>query len=197
MKQLSLLLLLLLSTACTPPVQQVKPYTYYTLDLQRFTNKAGTTAYDYVKIDLPHISSKHLSENIIYTSKPFEQNSYLQSKWKEPLTIMLQKWLVQSIDDMKLFKGVIRAASRAKVALILESDIVRFEHVLYRNEVDITIRVILIDYKLRNIIKQKRFNYKVKVAQASAKSAVESFNQALEQFNVELYKWLNEKNPIT
>jgi len=193
-KQAGIFFLILLMLGCTPSVKQTQPHHYYTLQYQQSQNKADKPVYGFVKVDLPHISSKHMTENITYAPQPFEKNSYSQSKWKEPLTIIFQEWLVQSIADMNLFKGVIRVSSRANVSLMLETDIVKFEHLLYSNEVNVVLRVILIQYNQRKIIKEKLFNYRIKVTQASAKSAVISFNHALKQFDKELYQWLNQRH---
>lgn len=189
-KPILLVIMLIITSGCTPSVNQVEPYNYYTLQYQHSANKAAKPLYDFVKIDLPHTSSKRMTENIVYSEKPYQKNSYSQNKWKEPLPVMFQEWLVQSIDEMNLFKGVLRVASRANVPLMLETDIVKFEHVLYKNEVDISLRVILIQYNKRHILQQKLFNYRIKVAQPSAESAVIAFNNALIEFDRDLYQWL-------
>ncbi|MCP3851996.1 MAG: hypothetical protein GY694_17430 [Gammaproteobacteria bacterium] len=191
--QLSLILLLIglfLISACTPSIKKIDPHKYYTLYFQDSENKAATPIYDFVKVDLPHAPTNHMTTSILYSENLFQRNSYSQSKWKEPLPTMLQEWLVQSINNMNLFSGVIRVASRANVPLMLETDIVKFEHATYNNEVNVSLRVILIQYAKRKVIKQRLFNYKIKVDQASAESAVHAFNIALQQFNNELYLWL-------
>ncbi len=195
-----------LTAGCTPSVNKVDPLKYYTLHYHSTEHsteyntehstevKADKAIYDFVKVDLPHISTKHMTESIIYSKKPFQKNSYSQSHWKEPLPIMLQEWMAQSINNSKLFKGVIRVASRANVPLMLETDIVKFEHIVYKDRVNVSLRVILIQYKQRKIIKHKLFNYQVKVEDASAEGAVLSFNEALKQFNQDLFLWLKNKD---
>ncbi len=186
---------LLISTiACTPSINQVKPQTFYSLPFQIDhnipTSHTKVTNYDFIKIDLPHISSNSMQQNIIYANQPFEKNSYSQSKWKESLASMIQQWLVQSIDQTGLFKGVIRVNSRARVPLILETDVVEFEHHTYDNSVHVSFRIILIENRTRKIVKQKLFNYQVIVTENSAHGAVVAFNSVLKQFNHELYLWL-------
>jgi ABC-type uncharacterized transport system auxiliary subunit len=193
MKIVSLLIPLLFISACTPSVNQVDPYKFYTLNYQGSARQNTQPIYDFVKIDLPHVSTKHITENILYSKKSFEQNSYSQSKWKEPLAVMLQSWLVQSMENSYLFKGVIRAASRANVPLIIETDIVKFEHIIYQDEVHVALKVVLIQYNQRKILKQKLFNYHIKVAHPSAEESVISFNQSLIQFDKDLSLWLKEK----
>ncbi len=185
------ILALLFTAGCTPSINKVAPLKYYTLHFQNNDHKVDKAIYDFVKVDLPHISTKHMTESIIYSKQPFQKNSYSQSRWKEPLPVMLQEWMVQSINNTKLFKGVIRVASRANVPLMLETDIVKFEHIIFKNEVDISLRVILIEYKQRKIIKHKLFNYHLKVKEASAESAILSFNEALKQFDQDLFLWLS------
>jgi len=79
---------------CTPSVNQIKPQKYYTLSFKHSEKPAvpgSEVSYDFVKVDLPHISTKHMTQNIIYSNAPFQKDSYSQSKWKEPLPIMLQE----------------------------------------------------------------------------------------------------------
>ncbi|MCU7836317.1 MAG: membrane integrity-associated transporter subunit PqiC [gamma proteobacterium symbiont of Taylorina sp.] len=182
---------------CLPAVNHVPSYEYYTLSFQNGDNplllKNNKPAYGFVKVDLPHISSKHMTKAIIYSENSLQKNAYSQSEWKEPLPIMLQEWMVQSIEQTGLFEGVIRTASRANVPLLLETDIVKFEHVLYENMIHMALRVILIRYDKRKIIKQKLFSYKIPVEKVSASGAVRAFNRALIQFNSDLYQWLNIK----
>jgi len=193
---LSILFISIYLSGCLPSVNQVPSLEYYSLSYQADNNslsaKNNSPVYGFVKVDLPHISSKHMTEAIIYSENSLQKNAYSQSEWKEPLPIMLQEWMVQSIEQTGLFQGVIRTASRANVPLMLETDIVRFEHILYENQIQMTLRVILIQYDKRQILKQKLFSYKVPVEKASAGGAVQSFNKALTQFNLDLYHWLNQ-----
>lgn len=189
------ILILVLLIGCTPPIKNNTSINYYTLQSHSFENgseyQANNPIYGFVKVDLPHISTKHMTESIVYSDKPFEKNTYSQSEWKEPLPILFQEWMVQSIDEMNLFKGVMRLASRANVHLVLETDIVKFEHIVYKNEVNVALKVILIKYNKREILKQKLFKYRQKVENASAHAAVISFNEVLKQFDKDLYIWLS------
>ena len=170
-----------------------KSTNYYMLDFNAAPETvAKQTQYDYIKIDIPYISSTHTTESILYSDGQYKQDAYSQSEWMVALPALLQNWLIQSLDHMQLYKGVMRAATRANIPLILETDIVRFEHVVYENAVVVTLRISILDYTTRSIIKQKTFQYKQTVAQQSAVGAVTAFNGVLEQFNVDLFRWLSK-----
>ena len=186
-------IVIFLLAGCTPSINK-NTVEYYTLHSNTFGNGSVHSTekpiYDFVKIDLPHISTRHTTKSIVYSEKPFKKNSYLKSEWKDPLPILLQEWLVQSINEMNLFKGVIRVSSRANVPLMLETDIVQFEHLSYKDEVNVAIRIILLQYDNRKILRQKLFSYRKKVTNPSAHDAVVSFNTVLNQFNEDLFLWL-------
>jgi ABC-type uncharacterized transport system auxiliary subunit len=146
--------------------------------------------YDFIKVDIPNFSSKHNTESIIYTNNAFELDRYSQSEWIDPLPLLLQEWFLQSFENSHLFKGVMRATSRAKVSLFLESDIIKFQHNVKNNVVEVSLRLTLLDYKSRKIVKHKIFNYQQSVAHSSAKDAVIAFNEVLIQLDKDIYSWL-------
>lgn len=191
LKHVFYLFCLVLLTACASNSQPV--IDYYTIEfLPPGLNSAADARYGFVKVDQPHLSTRHTTEAIIYSDKPYHQDIYIQSQWKEPLPVQLQEWLVQSLDHMGLFTGVMRVSSRAKVPLLLESDIVSFEHLVYRNEIHVSIHMTLLEYGSRKIIKHRVFEYRNPVPEAAAGPAVVAFNQALEQFYNDLYQWLQD-----
>lgn len=185
------LLCLILLSGCASNSQPV--IDFYTIEFRPPENvRVTSTRFGFVKVDQPHLSTKHTTEAIIYSDRPYQQDIYIRSQWKEPLPVQLQEWLVQSLDYMGLFKGVMRVSSRAKVPLLLESDIVSFEHLVYRNEIHVSIHMTLLEYGSRKIIKHRVFEYRKPVPEAAAGPAVVAFNQTLEQFYYDLFQWLQD-----
>jgi len=167
-----------------------QPIKHYSLPYIENSKQLQNPHYPYLKIDIPNFSSQHNTEAIVYTSNQFELDRYSLSEWKEPLPILLQEWLLQSLQSSGLFSGVMRITSRAKVSLILESDIIKFQHNLKKQSVEVVLRLTLLDYPSRKIIKYKVFKYQQAVPTAIAKAAVNSFNQILLNLDQDIYSWL-------
>jgi ABC-type uncharacterized transport system auxiliary subunit len=94
------------------------------------------------------------------------------------------------MQNSHLFSGVMRTTSRAKVSLFMESDIIKFQHSINKGGVDVLLRVTLLEYPSRKIIKNKIFKYQQPVSIASAKEAVNSFNLILNKLDQDLFTWL-------
>ncbi len=190
---LSLLLVSLL-TACITASQTIQAISHYSLIYQaQQKNKTSISPiFDYVKVDRPSFSSQHSTEGIIYSNSPYQLDVYSLNVWQKPLTILFQDWLLQSLEDSQLFTGIMRVTSRSKVSLFLESDIVKFQHNVKQNNVEVDIRLTLLDYNSRNIIKHQRFYYQQKTSSNNAKGAVDTFNQILKIFAQDMFAWLKE-----
>lgn len=177
-------------TGCASNIrnQQIQ---YFSLPYVENSRQLIQSQYPFLKVDIPNFSSKHNTEAIVYTSNEFELYRYSLSEWKEPLPILLQEWLLQSLQYNHLFTGVMRSTSRAKVSLFLESDIIKFQHNIKNQTIDVLLRLTLLDYPSRKIIKYKVFKYQQPVSSPLAKEAVYSFNQILIKLDQDIYSWLS------
>ncbi len=181
------LLITLISCASNSNNKTIQRYSLqYDKNLQQPVNNK----YQFLKVDIPNFSSNHNVVAIIYTNNKFELDSYSQSEWKEPLPLLLQEWFLQSFENSQLFKGVMRATSRAKVSLFLESDIIKFQHNVKKQVVEVSLRLTLLDYHSRKIVKHQIFHYQQNVLDSSAKDAVEAFNLVLRKLDKDIYNWL-------
>jgi ABC-type uncharacterized transport system auxiliary subunit len=183
---------LLLLSSCGSLMSQREPISYYRLshgDIDRSLT-AEAPAYDFVKVDLPHLTTTHAADAILYSAALYQQDAYSKSQWSVALPTMLQGWLIETLSSTGLFKGVIRSASRAHASHLIETDIIRFEHVVYQSKAAIALRISLLDLKHRRLIKQKVFRYQLPLDEQSAGSAVRAFNRLMLQFNRDLFLWL-------
>ena len=191
MLRISFLLSLLLMLGGCASNQNQAPGRHFSLSYMASQNRAEQAQYSYLKVDMPNFSSKHNTEAIVYSSKTHQLDRYAHSEWKEPLPTLLQEWLLQSMERSNLFTGVMRGTSRAKVSMFLESDIIRFQHNLKQQSVEVSLRLTLLDYNSRKIIRHKIFNYQHAVSIPSAEGAVDSFNQILKKLDHDLFFWLS------
>jgi ABC-type uncharacterized transport system auxiliary subunit len=166
------------------------PNNYYTLQYVNTSKPAAQKYKEILKIDFPHAPSNLMGKRIIYAANPYESAYYIKNRWAEPLPAMLQDWIIQSIEDAGLYKAVVRSSSRVATDLILESDIVSFEHRLETKSVVVSIRLNLIKNDNNKIVKSKLFSYEESVENADASSAVKAFNEALKLFKKDVVLWL-------
>lgn len=169
------------------------PNNYYTLSYVKDSKKEVHSSSDILKVDMPHAPLNLIGKRIVYAKNPYESAHYVKNRWDQPLPAMLQDWIIRSVENAKLYKAVVRSTSRVRTDLILESDIVSFEHRLDSKSVVISIRMNLIDSKTNKIIKSKLFSYEQSVAHADANSAVIAFNKALKLFDNDMSRWLEKK----
>lgn len=167
---------------------------YYALPYVESSNVAFNSkkVEKYLKVALPHFSTQQNTKAILYTAENLEQARYIKSEWKESLPVLLQEWLLQAIGKLNRYKGVMRLTSRAKVRSLLESDIIKFHHLVKQKKVEVSLRLTLLDYNSRKVIKHGVFNYQQAVDNMSAQSAVKAFNHVLKDFNSDLSQWLSE-----
>lgn len=192
-RTLSILLItafLLLQVACAS--QPGKSKNYYRLDFKAAPDThSPAVKYDFIKVDTPHLASTHTTESILYSEAPYKQDAYSNSEWMVALPTLMQNWLLQSLEHMNLFKGVMRSSTRATAPLMLETDIIQFEHIVYESSVLVEIRVSLLDYETRKVVNQKSFRYRKTIDKQTAADAVAAFNALLVDFNRDLYQWLD------
>lgn len=169
------------------------PNNYYTLQYENTKIETKQTCKEILKVDFPHAPSTLMGKRIIYVANPYESAYYVKNRWAEPLPAMLQDWIIHSIEDAGLYKAVVRSSSRVATDLVLESDIVSFEHRLESKSVVVSIRLNLIKNDNNKIIKSKLFSYEKSVESTNASNAVKAFNEALKVFKKDVVLWLENK----
>lgn len=169
------------------------PNNYYTLQYVNTQKTDIQKQENIIKVDFPHAPSNLMGKRIIYTSNSYKSAYYVKNRWAQPLPSMMQDWIIRSIEDAGLYKAVVRSSSRVTTNLVLESDIVSFEHRLESESVVVTIRMNLIKSGTNKIVKTKLFSYEESVESANASSAVKAFNEALKVFRSDLVLWLERK----
>lgn len=169
------------------------PNNYYTLQYENTKTTINQKAKEILKVDFPHAPSNLIGKRIVYASNPYKSAYYVRNRWAEPLPAMLQNWIIQSIEDAGLYKAVVRSSSRVASDLVLESDIVSFEHRLKSSSVVVSVRLNLINNGNNKILKSKTFSYEKSVESANASSAVKAFNGALKEFKKDVVLWLENR----
>lgn len=167
----------------------MNPTNYYTLNIKNKKMGNGTASRGVVKVLVPVAKNSLNSNSIVYIEED-QQNDYTQSKLSDPLIKYLNQYLIDVFENSKEFKGVLLASSSAKPDYVLESNVIKFEHNLDHNRVDIKIKLILIDAKTKEIKGMTHLSADKNVENANAKSAVKAFNASLDELQDQITEWI-------
>jgi len=183
-KIILLSLALVLITSCMPKAtHKINSY-----DLSVNVNSTNYTKVNKVlKVKYP-VALGAINSSRIFYKKGAITSYYLYSRWSNPLSRLLYKDILTTLQNSKRYKSVIGYSSSARADLSLEIEIIDFYHIVEDNSsyALITINVRYIDENTQKIIKQKRFSYKKYLAKADAKSFVAGAKEALKEFLQEL-----------
>ncbi len=124
----------------------------------------------------------------IYYKRDGLTSYYLYSQWSQSLNRIIYNQLLKELESSNLFKAVVGFNSGVKANMELETEILKFYHIVtdsgsYSN---IEIVVKLIDANSKSVIKVKRFSYKDTIKEANAKEFVKKSEEALRRFIKEL-----------
>ncbi len=185
------LFLILILQGCS-----LKPNMENSATIQKYIIKKPSLNENSVKIDktikvaLPVAPSYMFTKQIVYTTKDGLHDAYVYNLWDENLVSQIQFLMAFTLN--KAYKNVILSPSSANYELSFESRIETFEFNESREEVDLLVRVFLLD-KNRNIIKSKSFHEVKKVHEVNPKGVVKGFSEVYQKVSEKILKWIREE----
>lgn len=148
----------------------------------------------------PKALSSLNSKSILYLRNDTESGNYLYSRWSDTPAALIQRSLIQSLQNDNLFSSVSPTSSMSQSDWLVESDLDAFYHrfVDDRSEgyIDITYR--LINPKTKQIIASKRFTITAPAHSNDAIGGVDALKNALQELNNQCSAWLTtliKENP--
>lgn len=148
----------------------------------------------------PKVLSSLNSKSILYLRNDTESGNYLYSRWSDTPAALIQRSLIQSLQNDNLFSSVSPTSSVSQSDWLVESDLDAFYHrfVDDRSEgyIDITYR--LINPKTKQIIASKRFTITAPAHSNDAIGGVDALKNALQELNNQCSAWLTtliKENP--
>lgn len=133
------------------------------------------------------------SFKMYYTLGDTKQYAYSQSQWSTSPNKAVTTELMSLLNDTKLFKNVLVAASRGKSDLILETTIEEymqhFNDESTKSYASVKITLTLIDSKSNIALDTKRFNSHVDAKLLNAQGGVTALNEALSNVLKESTVW--------
>lgn len=191
MRFFSLIILTFLLIGCTSTTPSIHEYTLL-LPQNTHTNEASLSTKT-----LSIASAKSLGslsgKNVLYLRESTETGAYLYSKWSDTPSILIQRSLIQSLQNKNLFAMVAPTSSLAQSDWILESELDGFYHrftkISSEGYIDITYR--LIDPKTKHVVASKRFVITSPAPSMDAQGGVEALKNSLHELNTQCTAWLN------
>ena len=148
-----------------------------------------------IKILEPFGSNKYTINDLYYVVLPYEENSYTQSTWIEPVATMLYNEILKAVRESGLFGNVSNYSSVARGDYILEIEINDFKQYFSHDQKEsyavshITFTLVRSDGFIP--IAQQEIYKKIKTNSLDAKGGVEALNRAQRETIKELITWLD------
>lgn len=135
------------------------------------------------------------SKEFYYLREPSQTGTYLYSRWSDTPTSMIERSLISSLQERRLFAALLPASSSASADLILESELHAFYHRFRKNGeseglIDITYR--LVEAKNKSVIASKRFVILSPSLSANAEGGVNALTNATRDLTLETTLWLEK-----
>lgn len=133
------------------------------------------------------------SKDLYYLRNSAQIGTYLYSRWADTPASMIDRSLVSSLQNRRLFAALLPNGSNAHSDLILESDLHAFYHRIDADGtsegfIDITYR--LIEFKSKNMIASKRFIIISPSPSADARGGADALSVATRHLSQESILWL-------
>ncbi len=133
-----------------------------------------------------------ISQKMHFSYSDSDNGTYLNSRWSNNISQLLQGTLIDILERSKLFKVVLTDSSTVKEDYRLESNIFIFEHEVREKQSHsvVSIQFTLIDADTGKVLKNKRFSYREKTTTIDAKGYVVASNIIIEKLARDLIAWL-------
>ncbi len=190
LKKLALIAILLWFSGCSSKQAPIKVYTLKTPGVTEISNSRFKSKT--IKVSFPQTLKEKISNKMRYSYSMSDQGNYLNSQWSNNIGKLLQGTIILALDQSRLFKGVLPYASTAGEDYRLESNIFDFSHQV-RGEHSyalVSIQFSLINTDTGNLLRTKRFSYKVATKTIDAKGYVEATNEAVDRLVNDMLRWL-------
>ncbi|MBN2870716.1 MAG: membrane integrity-associated transporter subunit PqiC [Campylobacterales bacterium] len=138
---------------------------------------------------LPSLASK----NLYYLREGNESGAYLYSRWSDTPASMIERSLVASLEERKVFAVLLSSASSAHSVRLLESDLNAFYHRFLpdgssEGYIDITYR--LVDATTKQTLGVRRFQIASKAPTGDARGGVSALSDATRETSAQCTQWL-------
>jgi cholesterol transport system auxiliary component len=144
---------------------------------------------------MPYSLKQPLSYKMAYAYSKNERGYYQNSQWSNNLGKMLQGYLIQTLQQSRLYKAVLPYESAVPEDQRLESIVYDFSHHVNGglSHAVVSIEFALVDMHSGKLIKRRRFSYQEPTPTVDAKGYVTATNKVLEKLSWDLREWLKRR----
>ncbi len=194
MKSISLILTLFLFTGCS---KILSPITSYTIDPSIHKSKYSSVCEKKtLRVGKVFTSQNLMLNQMKYSLNDYKQFAYTESKWANIPSKAINKALLRSIRDAKIFDSVSSYRSHTRDDLLLETNVYSFMQYYSKKEkksyVDVTFSLSLVDIKKAKSLCSIVITKEIQSKTLDAEGGVIALNKALESVLEETNKWLSE-----
>ncbi|MDY0365840.1 MAG: ABC-type transport auxiliary lipoprotein family protein [Arcobacteraceae bacterium] len=134
------------------------------------------------------------NKDLIYSKDDGVYQSYVNNFWDEPLYKQIESRVVFELNKANIFITTLPSISSIKSDLLLEMVVYDFYQIVKEDnsKVKIQITLNLVDKKTKDLISSKNFLVEKELNSITPKEALNSYNQAFEEFIEKVIHWLNK-----
>ncbi|MCK9161351.1 MAG: hypothetical protein GX118_06145 [Arcobacter butzleri] len=134
------------------------------------------------------------NKDLIYSKDDGVYQSYVNNFWDEPLYKQIESRVVFELNKANVFITTLPSISSIKSDLLLEMVVYDFYQIVKEDnsKVKIQITLNLVDKKTKDLISSKNFLVEKELNSITPKEALNSYNQAFEEFIEKAIHWLNK-----
>jgi cholesterol transport system auxiliary component len=131
----------------------------------------------------PRAAAGHDSRRMVYQRLPLELEAFAFHEWVEPPAQLLAPLLVRALQDGGGFRAVLLAPSAAAGGWLLETELIRLQQDFSSrpSQVQLTLRVVLLDGSTRQVIAWRSFDSRVAAASDDPVAGVQAAQQAVQR----------------
>ncbi len=177
---------------CSAPSPSVSEYTIFPSPTFQSPSSAPLSAASLRIVPtrtLPSLASK----NLYYLREGNESGAYLYSRWSDTPASMLERSLVSSLEERKVFAVLLPSSSSAQAMRLLESDLNAFYHRFLpdgssEGYIDVTYR--LVDTQTKQTLGVRRFQIASIAPTGDARGGVSALSEATREASAQCTQWL-------
>jgi len=185
---------LFLNGCSLAPVQQqnVASYTLNGISQLKLRNKPTHST---LLVSRTIASPGYQTSEMIYTTQPFQLQTFAFNRWVAPPAQMLTPLLVQSLRHTGVFNDVISAPAAAQTSYQLNTNLLSLKQDFTKNpsQIDIQLQVSLINSKTNSIVASHKFKQTMATDENTPYAGVIAANKATKVLMEKIAKFVAHK----
>ncbi len=195
MKYYSIVLLVLLTSACTAVRQMPPEPTVYLLTAVGTPTPTTVRGDTVLWVTTPRAEPGFQGDGMVYTETPAALYAYRDSRWADAPAQMLRPLLVETLERTGAFHAVLTQPGSGRADYHLEVKLLRLQQEFYTtpSQVRVGVRANLIDVSNRQVMASRTFHSVQSAPTDNAYGGVQAANTAVAELLTELAEFVVER----